>query len=147
MWFRGAFTYHLPSGYDSRKKLDKIHLYADKILGLDLSPETFWNLTPWSWAVDWFSNTGDVISNVQSFAKDGLVLRYGYIMEHSVHKITYTLGKSYVAYNTVSPGDVSFVTETKKRIPASPFGFGLTYSALSAQQKAIMAALGLSRRG
>jgi len=147
-WFSGAFTYYLPSGYDSRKQLSKLALIADRF-GLDPSPDLVWELTPWSWAVDWFSNAGDVISNVSDFATGGLVMRYGYIMEHSIRKRTYTQPRSGFAPQgiSVAAGPVSLVTETKSRRQADPFGFGVSWEGLSTFQASILAALGISRRG
>jgi hypothetical protein len=147
-WFSGAFTYAMPSGYDSRSKLDKASLYADKVLGLKPTPETLWNLQPWSWAADWFANTGDVISNITSWANDGLALRYGYIMEHTISTDTYTRPKSGIAGSTGGPVQaqpVTMVTETKVRRKASPFGFGLAWEGLSPTQLAIAAAIGVTR--
>jgi len=145
-WFSGAFTYHLPSGYDSRIKMNEIRLQADKLLGLELSPELVWNLTPWSWAVDWVSNAGDVISNVSDSMVDGLVMRYGYLMEHTIVKDTYTRRSPKVSGGrTISPS-ATFITETKQRVRANPFGFGLNWDGLSPRQLAILGALGISRR-
>jgi hypothetical protein len=147
-WFSGAFTYHLPAGKDYRSKMIRYALEADKLLGILPTPETIWELTPWSWAIDWFSNTGDVISNLSDWATHGLVMRYGYMMEHSIAKYTYSLSHtSGSAWNRgVDPTDVTFVTETKKRIRANPFGFGLTWDGLSPFQISIAAALGITRR-
>jgi hypothetical protein len=117
---------------------------ADKLFGISLTPEVLWNLAPWSWAVDWFSNTGDVISNLSDWASDGLVLQYGYMMEHTVSSYTYSMSPTGI-YRGVPAPPVSFVTETKIRRRASPFGFGINLSALSARQNAILVALGLSR--
>lgn len=146
-WFSGAFTYQLPSGYDSRKGLDRVALVANKIFGAKLTPEVLWNLTPWSWAIDWFTNTGDILSNVSSWASDGLVLRYGYIMETTVVSRTYT----FEPHGGVNPqarvGSFSLVTTTKVRRQANPFGFGVRWDGLSPIQAAIAAALGLSRHG
>lgn len=144
-WFSGAFTYHLPSGYDSRNQMDRYALYAQKILGASLTPETIWNLSPWSWAADWFSNAGDVVSNISDWQSYGLVLRYGYMMEHTISINTYSLngGSGFLAPLRVRP--VSLVTETKKRVKANPFGFGVSWSGLSPLQLSIAAALGLSR--
>lgn len=146
-WFSGAFTYHLPTGYDSRSAMARYALMADKVFGASLTPETIWNLAPWSWAVDWFSNTGDVISNLTSFANDGLVLHHGYVMEHTITKHTYVFsGRTGIKGVDAEPAPLSFVVETKIRRRANPFGFGLTWSGLSPRQLAIAAALGLSRR-
>lgn len=145
-WFSGAFTYHLPSGYDSRKRMDKWALEAKKLLGLSLDPETLWNLAPWSWAADWFSSTGDVIHNLQHMKAGGLVMRYGYMMEHTIVKDTYTCpGVRLIDGSRIPP--LSLVTETKQRVPANPFGFGVHWDGLSPYQASIAAALGLSRRG
>lgn len=144
-WFSGAFTYHLPAlddgflGYAER---------AVNLLGLDIDAEVLWNVTPWSWAVDWFGNVGDVIHNVGSWSEDGLVLVYGYIMEHSlVRDIYYWTGKTtyWKPSGLTFPEIFVLVNETKVRRRATPFGFGLTMSGLSTRQKAIAAALGLSR--
>jgi hypothetical protein len=145
VWFSGAFTYHLPTGYDSRSKFLRNSRIADKLLGLDLTPELIWNLTPWSWAVDWFANAGDVLSNVSDMATDGLVMRYGYIMEHTVNRVTYTLVMPPGSALSALPAPVSFVQETKIRRQANPFGFGISWDGLSPRQLAIAAALGISR--
>jgi hypothetical protein len=142
-WFSGAFTYYLPSGYESRDKLARLAAQARALLGLTLTPDTLWELAPWSWAVDWFSNAGDVIHNVSRFATGGLVMRYGYMMEHTIVKDTYTLDRTCIkTLDSVAP--ITLVTETKVRRQANPFGFGLTWEGLSSFQASILAALGIT---
>ena len=146
-WFSGAFTYYLPSGYDSRNKMTRYAREADKLFGTDITPEVLWELTPWSWAIDWFTNAGDVLSNVSDYVKYGLILKYGYIMETTMVKDTYT----YVSYGdgtSTYPVDVPplIMTSTvKKRRKANPFGFGVAWDGLSPFQLAIAGALGLSK--
>jgi hypothetical protein len=144
-WFSGAFTYYLPSGYDSRNKLSRMALLADR-LGLSLTPDTLWNLAPWSWAVDWFSNTGDVISNVTSFKADGLVLWYGYIMETSIVTDTYSMDDFRFTGSDFRVPRLTVVTETKVRRRADPYGFGVHWDTLSTFQLSILSALGITRR-
>lgn len=144
-WFSGAFTYYLPSGYDSRKKMDKWALEAKHMFGLSLTPEVLWNLAPWSWAADWFSNTGDVLANVSSFKQDGLVMRYGYIMEHTIVREIYTNTDPGLKAGPSVYSDTVFVTETKTRRRANPYGFGVSWEGLSAFQLSILGALGISR--
>jgi len=140
-WFSGAFTNYVPHHEAFGALTD-----AQQLLGIELTPEVLWNAAPWSWAVDWFTNTGDVISNLQSFEIDGLVMRYGYIMEHKISKNTYFhRGPTNRWWGEIGPQPLTFVTETKVRKRASPFGFGITSDGLSARQTAIAAALGLSR--
>jgi len=143
-WFSGAFTYHLPVGYVSRNKVASLSSQAERILGLEPTPETLWNLAPWSWAVDWFSSAGDVVSNVSDWSTDGLVMRYGYLMEHASAIDTYYWSGS-IKYNATPPSPVVVSHESKQRRRANPFGFGLTWGGLSPRQLAIAASLGISR--
>lgn len=151
-WFSGAFKYHFERP-NSRIPMANAAQKARILLGLDLTPEVVWNLTPWSWMADWVVNAGDVMSNVSRFSRDGLAMQYGYIMEHSSWSSTYTLTN--IACSPywgcpdnkrirVSPTTVS-TREYKQRYPASPYGFGLTGEDFDPRQWAILGALGISR--
>jgi hypothetical protein len=149
-WFSGSFTYHLPSDFFEKISgvgwLDR----AVEQLGLDLNPSTLWEMTPWSWAIDWFGNVGDVLHNLNNYSSYGLVMKYGYIMEHSIARDTYSysggLGyRSDMQDRLTYPVPVTFCCETKLRRKATPYGFGFDMSSLSSMQKTILAALGLSR--
>lgn len=143
-WFSGAFTYHVPADFDTGGGLKGLASKADDMFSLTLTPEVIWNLAPWSWAADWFSNTDAVIHNLQHWSKFSYVMRYGYLMEHTIVTDTYSRQVSpYIRGHGV--GDVTLITETKVRRKANPFGFGVSWSGLSPQQLAIVAALGLSR--
>jgi len=140
MWFSGAFRYYIPVPVTTA---DKIRGYASdvqKLSGVALTPEVVWNLQPWSWLVDWQSNVGDVLHNISSMGRDGLVLQYGYMMVRSEHETSRCarFGAGSYASNTVT-------SSTKKRIPATPYGFGVDLAALTSRQTAILVALGLSR--
>jgi len=143
-WFSGAFTYHLPSDLGSWMGSDVV--LARKLLGGNITPEVIWNLAPWSWAADWFGNFGDMLHVTSSLADDGLVMKYGYIMEHSIVRDTYTfVGPTGFKTQFVHPTPVILVSETKIRRRATPYGFGLNWSGFTNHQKSILAALGLSR--
>jgi hypothetical protein len=157
-WFEGAFTYALPSSTDSWRKALGFGSDADELFGIAVSPDVLWELTPWSWAVDWFSNAGDVINNVTNFGLAGLVMRYGYVMEESIERVTATTGPFECVttdrenpsldnlYGTVATASASgYETVTKRRLPANPFGFGISWQGLSPTQLAITAALGITR--
>lgn len=145
-WFSGAFTYYLPKDSNAFSRMNESALLARKTLGLSLTPDVVWNLAPWSWAVDWFTNTGDVLSNLTDWAMYGLVMRYGYIMEHKYSIDTYTLVDSTdLRVSNYWPAPLSFCRETKTRRKANPFGFGVTWSGLNPIQLAIAAALGISK--
>lgn len=147
-WFRGTFTYHLPLGFNSHNALIDAASKAGPLLGIELTPEVVWSAIPWTWAADWISNLGDCISNFSDMAVDGLVMPYGYLMNHKVTTEEYiwtgdpgvNLRKCFC-----TPSSITSYVETKKRIRATPFGFGLNFSAFSPRQLAIMGALGLTR--
>jgi len=149
-WFSGAFVYHLPWTvfrdlyYTHESNWQELR----QMFGLDLTLDTIWQVTPWSWLVDWFTNAGDVLSNASTWEANGLVMKYGYIMEHSFVRDTYTyVGPIHIDVDGVvpRPPDVVVTNETKKRLKASPFGFGLTFEGLSLKQKSILTALSLGR--
>jgi len=150
-WFSGAFTYHLPVGYNSHNAVIRAGARAGPLLGLELTPDTLWNAAPWTWAIDWVSNAGDVVSNLSDWATDGLTLKWGYLMEHTVSEITFALDRpARVHKNYGGPISVpvaSIRVELKRRIKATPFGFGLSWNSFSPRQLAIAAALGLTKLG
>jgi len=147
-WFSGCFTYYLNMGDSARDRMERHAQEAKKLFGVRLTPDVLWNLAPWSWAADWFANTGDVIHNIAAFSQDGLVMRYGYIMQHKIVADTYRLSDFYWNNGTrFTPTTQTFISETKVRKKASPYGFGLTFSSFTQGQLAILAALGLSRSG
>lgn len=142
-WFSGAFTY-TSGGNTDLQRCTGINDQADKLFGLSLTPDIVWELTPWSWAIDWVSNAGDVISNATSFALAGLVMKYGYIMEETSTTWTYSMPSTGLNGVKGSPPDCVFTKVTKRRREANPFGFGLTWEGLSPTQLAITAALGIT---
>lgn len=145
-WFSGCFTYYLNMGDSARDRMERHAQEANKLFGYRITPDTLWNLAPWSWAADWFANTGDVIHNISAFSQDGLVMRYGYIMQHKVIADTYELSPFYFADGTkFKPTTQTFITESKVRKKASPYGFGFSFDSFSQSQLGIIAALGLSK--
>ncbi len=145
-WFSGCFTYHLDLGNDFQSRLKRTAAEARKLYGLELTPETVWNLAPWSWAVDWEGNIGDGLHNVSRFAQDGLVMRYGYIMQQKTAVVSYSLHPAGRLYNSPN-ADLRLTVEatSKVRRRATPFGFGFDMTALTGRQSAILGALGISR--
>lgn len=140
-WFSGSFTYYLPkqAGYKS------FDAYAHKLYGLRLDIDLLWKIAPWTWAADWVANFGDVVRNVAAFSHDGLVMRYGYVMESSVIKTEYSLtGLELYGLGPVNLTQ-SFTTTVKKRRKATPYGFGLDPGTFTAKQWSIIAALGISK--
>lgn len=145
-WFSGSFSYTAQSGGSSVGKCLGYGSDADKLFGVALTPDLVWELAPWSWAIDWFSNASDVIHNVGTFGLGGLVMRYGYIMEeHStVRRISMPKPDCIYGVSQRIP-DMTITVIVKRRREANPFGFGLEWDGLSPTQLAITAALGITR--
>lgn len=142
-WFRGAFKYHIPVADSTVGKFQQWASMSDHLLGWKVTPETLWNIAPWSWAADWFGNTGDILANVSNLGKDGLAMQYGYAMGYKARRSSYSVNLIDKSYST--PTTRYTLKEYKRRVPATPYGFGVDLESLSAQQIAIIAALGLSR--
>jgi hypothetical protein len=143
-WFSGAFTYLANTDNESFRKCLGYNTDAEKLFGVSLTPDLVWELTPWSWAVDWFSNAQSVIHNISSFVLAGQVLRYGYIMEETSITDTYTMPNDCVRDREVSIPPIVVTYTVKRRREANPFGFGLKWEGLSPTQLAITAALGIT---
>lgn len=152
--FSAKFVYFLPAsskdGIDDRHRAAMLRI----LYGIDLSPRTVWNLMPWSWLVDWFTNIGDNISNAVEASLDNLVAEYAYctgfyqdVMDVTVSgvcKVDNQLGglrQQYYPYTTRYRRIRTVIERTK----ASPYGFEFTIPTLSEKRKAILAALLLTR--
>jgi hypothetical protein len=149
-WFSGKFRYYVrdigSSQWTRRATL--------ALFGLNPTPSLLWEVLPWSWLVGYFSNVGDVISNLSSNAVDNLTAEYAYVMRHKKVTTTYTatgwvkpVGTGYYTTNGgdfVSQGTI--ISETKSRHRGSPYGFGVDFGSLSSYQVSILGALGLSRQ-
>lgn len=141
VWFSARFRYCIP-----QRKIDSVNWRKDarrRLFGTDITPEVIWELVPFSWLADWFSNAGDVIANMDDGLTENLAAKYAYIMGHnSVRRdVVSTLN----AESGTSHATWTYKLERKQRVAANPFGFGLTGADLSTRQLSILGALGLSR--
>lgn len=144
--FSGAFSYYFENGSDPIEKLKGYEQRINALLGVRvLTPEVLWELAPWSWLADYFANFGHLATNVTRFSNDGLIMKYGYLMRHSVSKRIYT--QNGVAFRSGGPGPfaITLQLERKERVRGMPFGFGLNPNSFTTRQWAILAALGLTK--
>lgn len=146
-WFSGCYTYFLDPGEVAMGKLARAEQIANKLYGTRINPEVIWELTPWSWAVDWAVNIGDIMTNVSALQHDSLVIRWAYVMREHRITDTYTLFGPTFKTGLKGPFVQKFTTIRKRRLKATPYGFGLTFDGFTTQQLAILAALGISRSG
>jgi len=127
--------------------------YLDKLqvlLGLQLTPQVLWDITPWSWLVDWFGNIGSVVENLSNIHASNLILNYAYatFRREAVSGVWAkpVLSGSSSGWQSLS-GDfiTEYTTVQKVRLRASPYGFGTALSSLNPNQWAVLTALGLAR--
>jgi hypothetical protein len=144
--FSGAFTYYIPKREGGLGELDRL----DKLYGvnpLNNLTGTGWELTPYSWLVDYFASSGAYNRNIDAFRGDSLVMPYAYVMFTTVKDVEYSwtgnvrFGSSQVS--RTYGGRV--VSTTLQRRHATPYGFGLSDSDLTDKQWSILAALGIGR--
>jgi hypothetical protein len=144
IWFVGRFKYYIPDistpQWERRARR--------KLNGLDLTPQLLWEVMPWSWLIDWFTNVGDLISNMSENAAENLVVDGACVMHHYLRTATYETfrygGHAGQPKNVLISAKSTRVVETKARAPATPFGFGLKSADLSTKQASILAALGMT---
>jgi hypothetical protein len=155
VWFSGSYRYYIPDvGSSQWTRRAKLALF-----GALPTPELVWEVMPWSWLIDWFTNVGDVVSNASTNAVDNLVSDYAFVMRKVTYQkdanvTTYMPGVSHGDPYTIGrlvPAVSASVNSTQKWVLKSrsgggnPFGLGLQLSALTGHQLSILAALGISR--
>lgn len=146
-WFSGAYSYHLQEAINFADQAELWGRKADKLLGISLTPDLVWELTPWSWLLDWKLHIGRFLQNVQLLNQDNMVIRYGYIMHRTSSERRYVSKTNKLTSKGENAGRPFLVVtrERKERMRASPYGFGLSPSSFSARQWAILSALGMTR--
>jgi len=146
-WFSGAFEYYIPPPQrDLASQLAGYESVLRRQFGLELNPRSLYQAIPWSWLLDWCSDTGAILSNFTDLARDNLASNYAYIMCETKATITYTL--SGLVFSDGSPplsGSQSVCFHNKQRIAASPFGFAVSPTSFTERQWALLDSLGISR--
>jgi hypothetical protein len=137
-WFTARFKYHIPD----IQSVNWERKARAKLYGLDLTPSLVWELTPWSWLVDWGSNVGDVFANMDNQLADNLVAKYAYISGRTTTRVDVT---SHMPFVKPLTNTWSYQIQRRQRVAANPFGFGLTGDDLTARQFSILGALGITR--
>lgn len=144
-WFSGAYSYLLSEDDSFFGRMEEYVQKANRLLGVRLTPDVLWELTPWSWLADWEGNIGVNITNATALGQDNLVLRWGYLMRTTTlnHYTSTSHLSSYGGWN--GPLHTTYRFKRKERVRSTPFGFGLNAAGFTDTQWAILGALGLTR--
>lgn len=144
-WASGRFKYHLPPG---PRDVNWNRRMVGRLFGATPSPAVLWNAIPYSWLIDWFTNAGHVISNMDAGVADRLAADYCYIMREyglrTSREVEFVVARKSgqkIRMTSTSLGTTRYMT----RVPGSPFGFNISEESLTGMQLSILGALGLSK--
>jgi hypothetical protein len=150
--------YHFTSKYTGLAKASRrAESFSDqaqdilKRLGLVDDPTLLWDLTPYSWLVDWFTTMGESISNAQTYSPVTGKYNVDYAYLTTMHtfdakgQLTRPLSIAAGSRMTFSRPSSILTSTTKWRERATPFGFGTQMGSLTASQFGILVALGLAQ--
>ena len=123
-------------------------------LGLVDDPTILWELTPFSWLVDWVANIGNSITNAHILSP--LSGRHAVDYAYFTTQLTRVVEESPFGFDSARDWFVTFEyamptpkgyhsSVSRVRDRATPFGFGTQLGSLNASQYAILIALGLAR--
>jgi hypothetical protein len=147
LWTTARFATGATPNSHNNGNLDRVI----DLLGLEITPALVWELTPWSWLIDYFTNIGKVIENLSNLGLSNTILNYAYTTyrRETLHTVSVDpryMTSSYPGSSFKGNGwNFTMTSDSKVRIAASPFGFGIAGDSLSANQLAILTALGLAR--
>lgn len=115
-------------------------LAKQAVLGLRVDITTAWELMPWSWFIDWYSNIGTWLSANRNILPVHVSTLS--IMRHTSTRVRSTAHGFWSGSGSFEPIDV--VYETKSRELASP-SFSAKQAALTDRQLGILTALAFKR--
>jgi hypothetical protein len=148
IWAAGQFRYWLP---DQGSLTDSQYqtMLIRRLFGLTPTPLYIYRAMPWSWLLDWFSNVGNNISNMNLQVVERLICDYAFVMRSvELAAECHVSGPIHIGqgrYQTVTATTTNSRI-VKERVGASPFGFQIDEGSLSPFQLSILASLGAQRR-
>lgn len=131
---------YLPSTLPPKDESDYRRLAIRIVYGLELSPKSVWEALPWTWLIDWFSNTGDFLSQYNNIVP--VAASRPCIMTKTTSRMLFA--RVDTTGGGVSGGTLDRTYQTKQRVVCSPT---LTASLpfLSQRQLSILGALFITK--
>lgn len=144
IWYSGAFEYYIP---EDMSRLEELIFEWNRVYGIVPDPADIWELLPFSWLADWFTNSGNALRHLFLQASEGATQRYGYAMCHSTVERLYEWSGRLCVAGTWRPATVSYTLteDIKQRERVRPFGTTFTGHSLSPRELAILGALGIAK--
>ncbi len=153
LWASARVRYWLPNYFfDGSGKWGPFDRNLSRVKGAYISPETVYKAIPWSWLLDWFSNVGDVLGNMQSDLESRYASDYFYVMGSYEHTCVRSATPTLYTPDGTFPVFLSTKrsVKQKERYAGNPFSqvdlnFDMNFNALNSTQRAILASLGFIR--
>jgi hypothetical protein len=144
VWYAGAFRYYVP---ESMSIFERKFTEWNRVYGIGLDPASMWNLFPFSWMTDWFTNGEDSLRHLFIQSSEGATQEYGYVMCYTTKVITVEWRGMLSVGNTFVPRTITSTIsyEIKQRERVSPFGVQYRNADFTPRQLAILAALGIAK--
>jgi hypothetical protein len=144
-WASARYRYWLPDGPRDiiwqRKLLNRLY-------GGQVSPSVLYNMIPWTWLIDWFTNLGDVIDNLDAGVADRLGADYHYVMRKRTWYQEFHVDAIFKSRNGPDIPVTAHATTTayvKTRVAGGPFDLRWQTEGLSPRQLGILGAMGISK--
>jgi hypothetical protein len=150
IWFSGEFVYWLPNRNDYPGMSERAwrSWMVRRLYGLRPTPSVIYKAIPWSWLLDWATNTGSILSNLEPSVAERLVSNYAYTMRSIESENTHAVSGNISGFGG-HPVPVSASTSIariwKERIYCYPFGFRLKTEDLSPFQLSILGSIAASK--
>lgn len=143
VWASARMRYWLPTGPGGvvyKKQLIRL------LNGGYVNASVLYNLVPWSWLIDWFSNVDYLVKNLDAGIADRLAADYFYVMGHFENvAINETFFEAnHLGVSLPVTAKTTHTSGLKIRIKGNPFGLSVG-GTLTPMQSAILGALGTSR--
>ena len=150
-----TWEFFVPEPHKIESRLDSYKEAAQNLIGSGASASTVYDLSPYTWLVDWFFDVGGLIHYQEALNGNGVVARSSGYSLFDRMTVSATFQKHvYNPIGTLSPYTVkdyrSFGTTAHAsykrhvRRAGNPYSIGPTWS-LSSQQWSILGALGISQ--
>ncbi len=141
-----TFEYFVGDPYGYTTRMDDYLSKAKKVLGGGLTPAVAYQLTPFSWMLDWLYDIGGLLAYQQDVADNGIVQTYGgYTLEDEYYGSISLTGINFGPFGSRVTGlgtQVNIHERVLHRVPGNPYGMSPTWS-MDPYKWAIVGALGL----
>lgn len=143
VWYSGAFEYHIP---EEISRLAELVLEWNRVYGIIPDPARMWELLPFSWLIDWFTNSGNFLRHMFLQTSEGATQTYGYVMCETHVETTWTYKGQFRVDGVLQPDTITMRSTDvlRQRERVIPFGPSATGKELTARQLAILGALAIA---